>query len=431
MSNSNGIYQLSPLSESAYYGVLGHLVKTIEPHTEADPAGLLFQFLLGFGNMIGRNSYFRVEATHHYTNLNLVLVGATSGGRKGTSWNQVSSILKQVDPQWRSNCVKSGASSGEGIIYHVRDAPEVDPQDEKADPRRSSPSDNGVSDKRMLLCESEFASLLRVLSREGNTLSAVLRNAWDGEILSTLTRNSPLKATGAHISIIGHIPKQELLRYLADTEAANGFGNRFNWISVKRARCLPDGGNLQNSEIQMFIDEIKCSYEYARTPRQLVRSQDAQELWHSVYPKLTAERSGLLGAMTARAAPQTLRFATIYAILDRSEMITSDHLKAALALWDYCESSCRYIFQETLGNPDAEKIISYLRLNTGGASATDLHNLFGRNRSITQLREAIALLKESHLVSEKEVYIDSIKSRRWFPIDSNLSDNNFQTGMNS
>ena len=44
----------------------------------------------------------------------------------------------------------------------------------------------------------------RVLQRDGNTLSAVVRNAWDcAPVLQSLTKNSIGKATGAFISIIG------------------------------------------------------------------------------------------------------------------------------------------------------------------------------------------------------------------------------------
>lgn len=73
-------------------------------------------------------------------------------------------------------------------------------------------------------------AVLRVLRQETNTLSAIIRQAWDGGPLRTLTKNSPAKATNAHISIIGHITKNELCRYLSETEAGNGFGNRFLWL---------------------------------------------------------------------------------------------------------------------------------------------------------------------------------------------------------
>ena len=69
--------------------------------------------------------------------------------------------------------------------------------------------DDGVLDKRLFVIESEFANVLKVMAREGNTLSPVLRRAWDTGDLRTLTKNSPARATGAHISIIGHITRQE------------------------------------------------------------------------------------------------------------------------------------------------------------------------------------------------------------------------------
>ena len=75
--------------------------------------------------------------------------------------------------------------------------------------------------------ESEFASVLRVSGRDGNTLSPVMRNAWDSGNLRILTKNNPVQASEAHISIIGHITRDELLRYMDNTEAANGFANRF------------------------------------------------------------------------------------------------------------------------------------------------------------------------------------------------------------
>jgi hypothetical protein len=70
-----------PLAEPAFHGLAGEFVRTIEPHTEADPAGLLIQFLAAVGCMVGRNVYFRAEADRHYPNLFACLVGVSSRGR--------------------------------------------------------------------------------------------------------------------------------------------------------------------------------------------------------------------------------------------------------------------------------------------------------------------------------------------------------------
>jgi hypothetical protein len=69
------------------------------------------------------------------------------------------------------------------------------------------------------------------------------RKAWDGGILSTMTRSSSLRATGAHISIVGHITVEELRARLTRTDTANGFANRFLFALVKRSKVLPFGGS--------------------------------------------------------------------------------------------------------------------------------------------------------------------------------------------
>ena len=98
-----------------------------------------------------------------------------------------------------------------------------------------------MSDKRLLVEEPEFASVLKVLARQGSTLSPLLRQAWDSKDLRTMTKK-PLVATAPHVSIVGHITRQEYVRLLNATELGNGFANRFVTILVRRSKLLPDGG---------------------------------------------------------------------------------------------------------------------------------------------------------------------------------------------
>src|SRR5208282_6040090 len=110
-----------PIDRAAYYGLAGHVVRSIAPHTEADPTAILLQYMALFGNAIGRGPYFQVEGDHHATNIFVVLVGATAKARKGTSMGRVRQIFDRVDPQWASQRIESGMSSGEGLIWAVRD----------------------------------------------------------------------------------------------------------------------------------------------------------------------------------------------------------------------------------------------------------------------------------------------------------------------
>ena len=57
------------LDEAAYHGIVGDIVRTISPHTEADPVAILMQVLTLAGNAIGRSPHYRVRV--------LVAVGPT------------------------------------------------------------------------------------------------------------------------------------------------------------------------------------------------------------------------------------------------------------------------------------------------------------------------------------------------------------------
>jgi Protein of unknown function (DUF3987) len=196
-----------------------------------------------------------------------------------------------------------------------------------------------------LVLESEFAGALKVMERDGNILSRVLRDAWDGDTLGTMTKSSRTRATGACISIIGHITAAELRRYLNATEAGNGFGNRFLFGCVRRARELPFGGHLEDERIEELARRIQEKISRARSISKIAMAPDARRLWRDVYHELSEGRPGLLGALTARAEAQVVRLSLLYALWDDppcngniSELIEAAHLKAALAVWEFASS---------------------------------------------------------------------------------------------
>jgi hypothetical protein len=415
-----GAPQWPELAPEARHGLAGRFVAAIEPHTEADPVALLIQFMTLFGNVIGRTAHFSVEADRHYLNLFSVLVGESSKGRKGVSLGHSKRPFETVDPDWAEHRIESGLSSGEGLIWAVRDPIEkqerIRPQGE---PLRYETvlADPGVEDKRLVVCEAEFASVLRVLSRDGNTLSALIRKAWDTGSLSSLTKNTPARATGAHISIVGHVTRHELLHYLTSTEAGNGFGNRFLWCCVRRSKCLPEGGQASSVDLQPLISELGEAIQFARQVEEISRDDEARETWASVYPDLSEGRPGILGSMIARAEAQTMRLACIYALLDRSEIVRREHLLAALALWDFCDASARYIFGEALGNPVADEILDALTSSPEGMTRTEIRNLFSRNKRAKEVGGALTLLLDQNLAEFKKEPTGGRPTERWFATD--------------
>ena len=381
----------------AYYGIAGDIVKTIEPHTEADPAAILVQTLVAFGVLAGRNAYYQVEGDRHYPNLFALIIGATSKTRKGTSWGRVRSIFEEIS-KWPKDNVVSGSSTGEGLKYHVRD-----PVYKLNKDGEEVLKDAGVEDKRLLVIEEEFVQVLRAVARPGNTLSPAVRTAWNTGNMGILTKGDSLRVTGAHISIIGHITVEELRAELTQTQTANGFANRFLFVCANRSKFLPRGGEGLSEKVMLdFAYRLALAAEATTFIKKVTMTNGAWEVWDSVYHKLSEGAPGLFGAATGRAEAQVARLALVYALLDRSREIDVPHLEAALAVWEYAEASARYVFGSGLGNPVADDILKALRAaGPKGMNRTQIRDLFQRHRSAEQIEQALALLAKRNLASSR------------------------------
>ena len=379
------------LDPTALHGVAGEIVRAIAPHSEADEAALLITLLTFAGAIIGHAPHALAGGSRHTVNNNVAIVGDTGKGRKGSSLGPIRRLMVLIDPKWCSLCMASGLSSGEGLIYATRDP------SEKRD-KEGALLDPGAEDKRLLVVEEELASVLKVMGREGNTLSAIVRQAWDHGDLRVLTRNNPIRATGAHISILGHITQSELQRYLTETESANGFANRFAWIYSRRSKLLPEGGGTPDyAAAALRLKEAIVWAEDLQVP--ISRDEDARSMWHEVYGPLSDGKPGLLGAVLGRAEAHVLRYSVLYALLDRSPVVRVPHLEAALALWQYAEDSAKYIFGDRLGDPIADAILAGLQeAGTAGLDKTAISNLFGRNQPASRIQVALEQLLAANLI---------------------------------
>jgi hypothetical protein len=377
------------LDNAALYGLAGEVVTCIKPHTESDPAALLLTYLTSFGNAIGRGPYYEVENTHHRANLFTLLAGDTAKARKGTSAERIRGILEFADMDWVRERVQGGMSSGEGVIAAVRDPIFALRKGvlEMVDP--------GVADKRLLLYEPEFSSVLTVLNREGNILSRVVRDAWDCRpMLATMTKHSPTRATEAYISIIAHITIEELQRKLDETSMANGFANRFLLGCVQRPQLLPHGGNFQERDRQLLGKRTLEALTAARTTTRVQMTAETRERWSAEYPTLTKSGTNLTDHMTARAEAQVVRLALVHALLDQVPAIDVAHLEAALALWRFCQASTRYVFGDLTGDSIGDAILKALRTaRPNGLAKQDIFALFARNLSAAKIDAALGRLQ--------------------------------------
>jgi hypothetical protein len=306
--------------------------------------------------------------------------------------------------------VASGLSSGEGLICEVRD-PVTRLETDKTGAVREEVVDHGVSDKRLLVVESEFAKVLKVLERQGNTLSPVLRDCWDRGDLRTMVKNSPNRATGAHVSLIGHVTADELRRLLDRTEVVNGLLNRFLIVCVQRSKLLSRGG--QRLDWTAVGQELRETLGAASNIGEVGRTEAAWRIWDEAYPTLSADRPGLLGAILGRAEAQVVRLALIYALLDRQAFIGAQHMQAAPACWNYAEASARHVFGDTLGDPVADEILRALRERPEGMTRNEIRDYFGRHRSSEEIGRALAVLSHGNFVVREVVETGGRPAERW------------------
>jgi hypothetical protein len=375
------------LSPAAMHGVAGKIVKTIMPHTEADEAALLMHFLAAYGNAIGRSAHCSVDGAMHYTNIFIVCVGATAKGRKGTSWNRVRSILELVDGEWAKRCIQSGLSSGEGLVAAANGTGVT-----------TSATGTPIPDTRLFILEPELASVLKRMTREGNTLSATIRNAWDTGSFQIMVKKHPIKVDDSHVSIVGHITFEELRRHLNATDFFNGFANRFLFVQSTRSKCLPEGGSLSEQEKEGLASLLKPVVEFGRKAGLIERDVEAKEMWSKVYPSLSEGHSGLFGAAVNRAEAQVLRLSLLYALLDCSNQIRRVHLEAALSVWEYCENTAWRIFGNRLGDSTADEIASALRARPEGMTRNEIIDHFHRHKSGAEIQHALnRLLQEGYV----------------------------------
>jgi len=370
------------MSREAFIGLPGDFVRLVEPHTEADPAALLTNFLVAGGVLFGRGAHAVADGRKHYPVEFVIVAGQTGAGRKGTATERTLPIMDRVEEGFRSQRVLSGLSSGEGLIKGI------------------SPKDGELTlpgeVRRYLALIPELASLLSVMKREGNTMSAILREAWDCTRLRVLTRKEPLDVDNVNLSVIAHVTPEELLNNLTVTDRANGFANRFLILLVRRSKFLPEGGGEVN--LNAIVARLHDAVQAAKDRGRIERDEAARELWAEEYRRITQGRDGLRGALCGRAEAHVLRLSLLYALFDSSSTIRPEHLQAALAVWDYCERSIEHIFGGATGDPDREKILS--ALITGPLGITELRRAFQNNRDGDWIKAKMAMLVRAGMVVE-------------------------------
>jgi len=368
------------MAPEAFYGLAGEIVAAIEPHSEADPAALLLTLLAGFGALVGPGPHALADAAEHPARIWPQIVGDTAKARKGSSWSQVRRVLSAADQAFVTDRVLAGFGSGEALVDAV----------------------SGDQDRRLLVVESEYARILAVCKREGSTLPALQRQAWDGGRLQVRSRAGTAVADGAHIVIVGHITRAELLARMAESDTLGGSLNRFLIVAARRSKLLPSGGALDDAIVADFGRKIASVATQARRIGILRRTEGAEQYWAGLYERLADdEPGGVLGAVIARDSAQILRLSVTFALLDGRHQIDVEHIVAAEATWNYCRASASIIFGERTGDDVADRLLTELiKVGTAGLDGKQTQDLLGRHVKRERLEPARQLLIDRGLAVE-------------------------------
>ncbi len=354
-SNDDLLNPPPQMAKEAYHGILRDIVKTACKTSEASPIAVAANFLATFSALVGRVAFQHIGDGTCHARPFFLLVGRTGKARKGTSEFTVRRIFDAAeqslaDEYPRIKRHEGGLSTGEGLGWAIRD---------KADDDDAG----GTDDKRLLVVEAEFAGAMAAAQREKNTLSATVRTAWDGKDIAPLVKNAAWCASWPHIVLVGHITSTELIDRMTDVDAQSGFLNRFVILHIVRAKlcALPKPTPIEEiGRLAALVTErvrFAIGVDYtANNSREIRMTGEAIRLWCDEYPALTAEQPGIAGTLLVRVEIYTRMLAMIFALLDQSDVIEPQHIRAALAWVRYWRDSVLYIFATLAAKAEAERL---------------------------------------------------------------------------
>jgi putative DNA primase/helicase len=193
------------MHEDGFPPLVHKFVEAACSNSEAHLVAVASNVLAFFCAMTGRSIFQKIGDASIHCRAFQIIVGKSGKARKGTAETTVREIFRRADEILRKRQGNNdrlrihagGLSTGEGVAWAIRDAREADDNGKGADA--------GVADKRLLVIESEMDNTLSQLRRDNNTLSATIRNLFDGRDMEPLTKTNQTKATRPHVVILGHI----------------------------------------------------------------------------------------------------------------------------------------------------------------------------------------------------------------------------------
>ncbi len=397
LENTALAFDYPTFNDAHYYGIASELSALAIEHSEADRMAVYMSFLCACSALLGRDKFLRIGESKHFARLFCALVGASSRARKGTSFKPVVRIIRECESYLSLveslNFATGGLSSAEGLIFQVRD------ESEELD-RSNNPAWCAVNDKRLLVVEEEFGNALKQCQRDGNTLSATLRRAWDGGTLAPMTKSNKLVATNPHINVLGHITHCELSALMSNSDIYNGLANRFLWTCVRRTKKLAFPLPMNDDKVKVLAERLAEAVRLSNGDSEITLSTDARAYWETKYHEVSKDEQGVLGSVTARSEAYVMRLSLLFCLLDCLPTIEQRHIEAACHVVEFCRKSVQYIFTVPSldTGTDADKLLSALAEKD--RSQTEISKLFSGHKSRNELMKLLTELQSMNKIKQ-------------------------------
>ena len=105
--------------------------------------------------------------------------------------------------------------------------------------------------------------------------------------------------------------------------------------------------------------------------------------------------------------------ALIYALLDEKNTISTPHLRAALAIWDYAADSAKYIFGDSTGDPVLDAILDGLKKSPDGLTRTEISRLFKGHQKSDRITRVLEQLESMGRVEKEKVQSEGRNAEVW------------------
>ncbi|MFC1947964.1 hypothetical protein ACFLXY_08615 [Chloroflexota bacterium] len=337
----------------AWRGLFNDYRLLVSETTEAADAFHYATFIQVLGCTIGRR-LFVYHATKLYPNFYVCLVGKSGLTRKDTSWSRGNELLGRlhneediegISPQFR---LVKGIRSYEGLL------------------------DELSGEKKVRLIQlGELLSLLAKARQDslGNIIPA-LTELYDcpDRVNPPVHQKSAADCREPFTSIMAGTTQAWLQKALTERDIYGGFANRWLYFFGLPKDPKPNPPKVDQDRRDTLLQDINKIRLWSEdvSNGEIIVSAKANLLFEEYYREyyFRCQNEGIIPTLIVRIQDFIWKIALLYAANDLSEIISSEHLQAAIGVGAYLEASVTEVFSSFGESQSKEKegrVLSFLR----------------------------------------------------------------------